>query len=1036
MKKLLLTFNLLIGCVTFYAQGYDDDTHYNFTRTELIDNPSIQPPDVTAFQKVHFIPVSNYTGRADISIPIYTIKSGGISVPISLSYNSSGVKIDDIPSSVGSNWSLNAGGAISKIVRGIEDVGYNVWHTTESDYMQIDFTVTGWLFNNFYHKSEFLSGMLGSGGAVTKIHNIHSDSQPDLFLISAPGLNTKYTHDVDGNIIEISGDKNKIIENFVDINAPSYGRIVPRTGPNGIGHSYEHIDENTYYSNDKLFCINKIETTSISGIHYTFQDLDISQNIQTVYDEALHRNVKTSDRKVESYKLSKIKDIKSNKEVTFEYEKYKIKNYNTIDGKRFTIGNWQEQNTQPDYPMSVKYPQINRLKKINYDNGSIEFIYGITRQDLTEDKALTEIIIKDKKGKIIKKINLEYGYMQNSSYVSNTYNKRLRLDKVYTINSQGNKLPGYELTYNSTALPPRNKVGQDFLGYSNGAHTSTNSGSKPKLYFYPEQGIHSFLPVYKGSGYYLLSGDFSLSSNINYAKAGILEKIQYPTGGFSEFEYELNQFKIGSSTISGGGLRIKSQKIKEGNGFEQILDYEYKKTDGTSSGSMVSFPVYNETQLKQNYSGNLSTSSTLNYYAFKIYRVSRAQAELTHNSFVGYSRVLVKDRVSNGYTEYKYSSPTTIFNELPTIITQQTYGSLSSEDLQKINRLKNNGVLPTFKINRDLLRGNLLETNIFNNNNQLKKKTQNFYTHKVLTDNTAESTLQIKSLLGITSNYYRKTIKQNFHLYSERNLLTKSITTDYLDGGSTSITKEIVYDANYPLVKQNKILDNTKVLLNKYYYPHNSEVSNGSYMSNLRSQNRFSEMVKQEAFQDGQKVHTELIKYSDFGGLYLPKEIYTAKGSNGLEAGALITKRTNDGKILEFKNQDNVYTTFIYGYNNNSLIAKIENARYSEVDSWLNSVESKNISYILGLSNNETTDSSENTLIIWLNKLRNAVYSRKPNTKVSTYTYNPLVGVTSITDNRGKSMRYVYDEFNRLSLIKDTNNKVLKRYEYNYKNQQ
>ena len=53
---------------------------------------------------------------------------------------------------------------------------------------------------------------------------------------------------------------------------------------------------------------------------------------------------------------------------------------------------------------------------------------------------------------------------------------------------------------------------------------------------------------------------------------------------------------------------------------------------------------------------------------------------------------------------------------------------------------------------------------------------------------------------------------------------------------------------------------------------------------------------------------------------------------------------------------------------------------------------------------------------------------------VTTYTYEPLVGVTSITDPRGYTTTYIYDDFNRLKEVRDEDNNLVTDYEYHYKN--
>lgn len=77
------------------------------------------------------IPVSLYTGVPDISIPIYTIRVGNYSLPISLRYHASGIKVGQEASRIGLGWSIHAGGAISRSVRGWDDLkGY--WTQTDT----------------------------------------------------------------------------------------------------------------------------------------------------------------------------------------------------------------------------------------------------------------------------------------------------------------------------------------------------------------------------------------------------------------------------------------------------------------------------------------------------------------------------------------------------------------------------------------------------------------------------------------------------------------------------------------------------------------------------------------------------------------------------------------------------------------------------------------------------------------------------------------------------------------------------------------
>lgn len=78
-------------------------------------------PNMQAFQKYGNIPVSPYTGIPNISIPLYDVKFRDITVPISLSYHASGIKVSEEASQVGLGWVINTGGSISRNIIGDDD---------------------------------------------------------------------------------------------------------------------------------------------------------------------------------------------------------------------------------------------------------------------------------------------------------------------------------------------------------------------------------------------------------------------------------------------------------------------------------------------------------------------------------------------------------------------------------------------------------------------------------------------------------------------------------------------------------------------------------------------------------------------------------------------------------------------------------------------------------------------------------------------------------------------------------------------------
>ncbi|NLF42143.1 MAG: hypothetical protein GX587_05555, partial [Bacteroidales bacterium] len=84
-------------------------------------------PQLKAFEQYGSYGVSEFTGVPNINLPLWTIKSGSLEIPLSLSYFAGGIKVDELSGLYGLKWTLNAGGSISRSTMGNLDDGIYGW---------------------------------------------------------------------------------------------------------------------------------------------------------------------------------------------------------------------------------------------------------------------------------------------------------------------------------------------------------------------------------------------------------------------------------------------------------------------------------------------------------------------------------------------------------------------------------------------------------------------------------------------------------------------------------------------------------------------------------------------------------------------------------------------------------------------------------------------------------------------------------------------------------------------------------------------
>jgi hypothetical protein len=263
----------------------------------------------------------------------------------------------------------------------------------------------------------------------------------------------------------------------------------------------------------------------------------------------------------------------------------------------------------------------------------------------------------------------------------------------------------------------------------------------------------------------------------------------------------------------------------------------------------------------------------------------------------------------------------------------------------------------------------------------------------------------------------------------------KSITKEYFYDSTNNqtvkqTTQEFLYNTNNYQVSQEDVTYLEKGLeehfRTKYFYP--SDVSVNSTTSVVKNKmtnlNLVNTVLESKTFkvtgQGVNEVETPLSEthnvHAEFStNLVLPSEIRTLKGTNTVESRISFNRYDILGNVLEVSKTGGSKISYIWGQHKTKPVAQVLNASFAEIEALLGSNFSP----------------TGNLLPSHVNTLYNSL----PNAQVTTFTYDPLVGVTSTTDPRGYTSFFEYDDFNRFKLVRDEQGNILSENEYNYANQ-
>lgn len=1085
--------------------------------------PKVVPPSPEAAQAFKFteIPVSLYTGLPNIDIPLFQIESGGVTIPISLSYHARGIQVSEIASRVGTGWTLNAGGMITRQVREIHDDFY-----------------TNCSYNDFYTN-------VINRWHIAHVHetSLECDMMPDQFSFSVNGMSGKFF-------------------NVAAVKVQEYGnlKVTKSSIVDGKGNKYffQKEDKERTMSKKIIKGNNTYITTNPSAYeatllpntsHLTKIETILGGSIDFYYSEETTMYIRrSSDKKFVS---------------TIEYESYisevesvqqRLDSIKFDQGKLVFIYDSQD---REDLPGSRALKKIILKDYLGNIIKQAVFNYHYTQSSDTS--------------------NLNY-YLANipsaNNMITSAY-KRLFLSSVQILDKDNNSLPPYTFEYNPIVLPNRHSTSVDAWGYYNGKNNgrflessddrrvdrqkvqagmltsiTKPEGGKIQFYYEPNRGVNIFPETVKFDNPNPIDNkEVRLSifdataqpSSPNYLGNGEFEAqfyvSPYITGTAS---YDFSGFGVGNCLCSGPGCQTQNsnqlcvyqvtlKKLNSSNNFEpyvgiarNVLNRSINLTPGTYKINVkynqpnsfvpsidnyflflmkwqeedmgINAFTYTEDNceryIHENYTGNKiiygagNRIKKIEYYDHddtieltKTYSYEEAPG-ISSGRIVGladFAQVSYIDMNGQTATAYEqeesiagmfrtyqnnsigYTRVTEFYGDAVNNIGKTEYQYTMVYDTGRYYEFPQHP--PT---DNEWLRGKELSVKHYKkvgNNYEIVKKIENIYAFPDGSEYSSangfcyNSLLVHSDILPMSQDANPNQIYATNEKYFKYPLAVIPIPRDsdnipkykiyYMTGGVFDLKKTTIteyFDTNQELVSQTEYLyahtmthhnlkstkhstSNPNVLLETIYqYP--QELANTLIIyQKMVDKNIVDIPVNTNVYRGTTKLseeHTSFREweFSSTHKLLLPELIKTSKGTNSLENRIEYLQYDDKGNPLEVKQTNGTHIVYIWGYNQSYPIAKIENATYSQVSSYVSNLQT--------LSNG----TNESGLISALDTLR----ANLPNALVTTYIYKPLVGVTSITDPRGYRTTYHYDSFGRLEYVKDQSGNILQHTTYNYQN--
>ena len=936
-------------------------------------------PDSWTMIKYGNSDIDPYSGTLGITIPFYTYQDEDFTIPISIGYASNGYKPNIQSGILGLGWDLNVGGVITREVKGVFDEEgttsmeiYNFTNKWNSRKDQKDPTVYGfgalYLLNDFSYSDYLLDyGHYGKiGEEYLPIYVNPKDlgfdptyeTRPDIFHFSFMGYTGSF----------ILQPNRKVI--VYDCNHPA----------KEISIEVELVREGF-----KSFAIT---TGDHMQYHFT-----ATESVEAISHDTNAQGI----RNINNWKLTKIV-APNGREAVFEYGKtyYSYTYIPTLTDEKYILKDWgfNIDNDKTIHFIQQK-PTTNEvetkcLTAIRINNRTqIKFSYS----DKLQEKGLNysgntlkldSITVYNSNSDIIKSCVCKYCTNTISQNKYSIIERGITFLNNLTISGEGT----YSMDYNESGLsfPEIDTYSIDWYGYYNDDITKD-----------------SFLPTKKvaetGDDYLLTMRKSKLETTMY----GMLTQITYPTRGYTKFQYEQNNFSDDVTEMTPAETDTPTAGLR----ISDIIDYDsdnneitrrkfsYIYSDGLSSGRLLwrPIPYFDYISSSEGYERiERSILSSFDEFPYSL------------KSHIEYLRVIeTRTQYSNNdnkiIKEYRYKTASNAYCRDEIVDYDSQFQSEIDSWEYRLNALYNElSIRKRYESYCPSRIGGRLNALIQYANDIDHPINKYEYTYNYYSTYPDMPFYDVKCMhIGLLATYR----------YSlETSYISKIKEQQYNENGELIIENitNFQLDDNFRICSAETSDSKGNTLSNKYFY--HPEVP--AYLT-------------EHICKRGDTI-TEATKFNfkcNADRVYLPSscEKGLISSESPTSTPTYRTDKTFDkydsfGHPLQVTDKSGKSTCYIWGYDGQYVVAKIENIKYDE------------LSLQCDIEDTAYPDSLPDSLEHDLRTLGK-------NIMVTTYKYKPLVGVQCITDASGRKTYYDYDKDGKLICVKDDKGEPIQSYQYN-----